>query len=623
MAPTTRQNGENGLYAHVIDVPENFLYDNELNLCMVQTGHITEKLIQDDSSRKKNITTLRELLLGKPNSQPAIKQAFPLRQPVMVQFPELAFSSNDWSAIDEIVGQYDGKIILLAGFGYTKGDKLKKWLEEKATKTTKIIESWEETDRNFIIDENRYNAGWCWLKGTNSTWCILFIKHFPEQDHEDGGIANFGLGISVPIIKTTDINIFPIICSDFIHEDTPAVGATDVVLTRLTKFIMCDLNKMNLFSTISYQEKPHSRTWQRKISTVLQKAYSQNIPKLIIAITNRAMDVISKDNNKDMLRNLSGVYVHPNIINGHRLFGSNQNQGVRKVAAQSKAGFLVRNSSAVVVAGKTRDNPSATAGKHIWLVKHYNGILNDGRLTGRKEFNIGAYELSRRICIINGCTSTKDSKQTKCEKNMLCELRKIIVKWKKTKIVDFTTSIIHGYNNDNSTASYDYDEIYNDCDSFDKALTCIASLLKCSPVDWCNDSVKKPAQLTRRDFDILVWPALNMTLAQAMEATKKNLNNIKSDLLILSLTKDRAKPNGKPFSLGSKVSTPIYPREDGRHHSIASRTMQLAGRGVTAAPTVFVIFDCIDQVNNAGDDYERINDFLTQTFSTFEGCHAA
>src|ERR1051325_806419 len=73
----------------------------------------------------------------------------------LLVFPEYAFSSREFAALNALISQYDHGLIAIAGFGAVEGAEIRELLRH-------CVATWP--GREAAIDtQNRYNAGWCWI----------------------------------------------------------------------------------------------------------------------------------------------------------------------------------------------------------------------------------------------------------------------------------------------------------------------------------------------------------------------------------------------------------------------------------------------------------------------------
>src|SRR6185295_9040534 len=88
----------------------------------------------------------------------------------ILAFPEYAFGSGDFAALNTLVRNYPEPLIVLAGFGAVPGKSINSLLES-------CTATWPQGAAG--IDRlARYNAGWCWVhRGPSDTTCYIFLKN--------------------------------------------------------------------------------------------------------------------------------------------------------------------------------------------------------------------------------------------------------------------------------------------------------------------------------------------------------------------------------------------------------------------------------------------------------------
>ncbi|TIS15291.1 MAG: hypothetical protein E5X07_36690, partial [Mesorhizobium sp.] len=136
----------------------------KLHVCLAQLPKPPQDAIAGDASRPVAVTSATQLLTGGGgHAGPALSEMAPGNETVLVVFPEFAFGSVDWEALDAAIRASARPLIVLAGFGATAGGWLIDWagLATGDGQTRRRL-AWDQAG-DGIGDIRRVNGGWCWV----------------------------------------------------------------------------------------------------------------------------------------------------------------------------------------------------------------------------------------------------------------------------------------------------------------------------------------------------------------------------------------------------------------------------------------------------------------------------
>ncbi len=337
-----------------------------LPLCLVQPDPPTEKAIAGDQSRKSPVETIRDLLAtsaGKPAT------LHDLSGPVaFVLLPELTFGSEDWQEIDALVRGWNRNLVLIAGFGATRGQWLLDWIRERGETTRKLAINGESD----IAPSDTYNGGWCWIhRASSQTTCAAFLKNFLTA--AERGIVT-GMGETSLMIRFSDLLVFPTICADLISDEAAPPR------NRIIAAVNAAPAGVKVLVTGSLlQNAPWDYEWQRALNRVTDGCGARR-DAVIVALANHAFHKPLPDEEKDRWRSLSGIYTAP--ANQPR-WGAKPEVATRKIKSDLIAGVALRRSQPSVVFGSVEWPPydTTTSGKFLWNNGQWRHIGPDGPIT--------------------------------------------------------------------------------------------------------------------------------------------------------------------------------------------------------------------------------------------------
>nr|WP_314524464.1 ABC-three component system protein [uncultured Pseudomonas sp.] len=324
--PTISLNSRTTVVA--FDTP--ILVNGRLHLCLMQTAMPGNRVIEEDQSRPGSVLALRHLLAGGGDHRvPALREMMPGVEPVLLVAPEFAFSSVDWSAIDELIRQSNRPLIVSVGFGATVGQTLLDWVsaEHIDGETYRYI-SWDQ-DVDPISTPMPVNGGWFWYHEPNvRTTCITFLKNTSEQRVEAVALADLQHGRTILQVKFRDLEVFPLICSDLLQSE---IRNEDSAQGRVRALLEAENSNRPVLIVGSLLQHGYNVNWDAAVNSFLNTALSNRASALVLC--NISHDRPEIDEAKDQWRSLSGVYSRwENLRDG---------QANLAVARSIKAGFAV------------------------------------------------------------------------------------------------------------------------------------------------------------------------------------------------------------------------------------------------------------------------------------------
>lgn len=346
--------------------------NGELPVCLAQPALVNPTGIPNDAPRPDSLA-LAVAIFADEDGQSRLSRWF-AGQSGLVMFPEYAFSSGDFDALDNLIDGYPHPLIVIAGFGAVDGIRLRQLLGQ-------CTATWPG-GADGIDPQNRYNAGWCWIhNGMGASSCYVILKNFVEQQFEItfDGLAT---GDHILQIETQDLLLFPIICSDLISEQ-PNSARVRITRTLAPR----PQNGPNvLVAAPLYTDKPQSGHW----SGVINNIVSLNSRRAGLIFVNQLAASMFLDPEQDQWRCLSGGFVHKHLMASAP---PHSFPSVRYVSTNEGSGLLLRQSLVGVAFGHFRWVNAAELGR-IWVPQHR--VLEAGGLQLLIE-SVPSQELRRYV----------------------------------------------------------------------------------------------------------------------------------------------------------------------------------------------------------------------------------
>lgn len=180
-------------------VPDRLMEGDNLNVVLLPETHVALNVLQDVIAKLRN-------------------ECFGSASTIIVSHAS-AFRPDEYVAINDLISQTKGNVVLIAGCGCVSGSQLTHWRD-----ATEIL----FPDPEWIpAGSQHYQAGWCWLSPSEGeTDCHLMIENVPD-------CTSRGQGTHQLCLIFRDAYLWPVIGHDFFCGVTPAKA----MLSRLAMSI--------------------------------------------------------------------------------------------------------------------------------------------------------------------------------------------------------------------------------------------------------------------------------------------------------------------------------------------------------------------------------------------------
>jgi hypothetical protein len=270
--------------------------------------------------------------------------------PAVVVFPEYAFGSGDFAAVDALVRAQPMPLVVLAGFGATLGSQVQPLLA-----SGQLEAGWP--DGVCIVDPAlRYNGLWCWVHVPGqATKCVVSFKHAPQQANEPAIVPNWGEGRGHFSLLGPDLTIVPIICADFVLDraDGPRRLAEDYVDA------IGDPTRRVLIVSLNADTKPYHATWQTVIDSFTGRVHAN----VAVAACNLLTPEPQSSEANDQFRCLTGVFVKTANADSSRV---QPHSYARRSRTAASAGYLLRAADAGAACGLVQWECAGNANRYVW-----------------------------------------------------------------------------------------------------------------------------------------------------------------------------------------------------------------------------------------------------------------
>ncbi|RWP00154.1 ABC-three component system protein [Mesorhizobium sp.] len=315
----------------------------KLHVCLAQLPKPPQDAIAGDASRPVAVTSATQLLTGGGgHAGPALSEMAPGNETVLVVFPEFAFGSVDWEALDAAIRASARPLIVLAGFGATAGGWLIDWagLATGDGQTRRRL-AWDQAG-DGIGDIRRVNGGWCWVHVPGETHCIAYLKTVAEQNVEAVVLPDLQFGRWITHLRFNDVDLFPLICADMLqlpgdHPDSAQARIAEALLD-----LPGDRPAMVIGSLLQHG---YNINWVRAIDSLLVHVLAGR--RGLVALANVADAKVSAIEAEDQWRSLTGVFGKWDELTKGQV---NLPCG-RRVMTAGVVGAVVRQSDPVVTCG--------------------------------------------------------------------------------------------------------------------------------------------------------------------------------------------------------------------------------------------------------------------------------
>lgn len=335
-----------------VDVDASWLNANgELPVCLAQPELVGSPTIEHDEQRPKSVE-LAAMIFASEARRPWLARWFGDGVSGLLVFPEYAFGSDDFTAMNAMISAFPQPLIALAGFGAVKGDKLRALLAHCAA-------TWPG-GADEIDPQCSYNAGWCWVHlGPGTTVCHIFLKNYFEQQVEIALLRAPTLGNHILKVATRDVVFYPLICADLVSNLANSPRARIAQSLPRTAAGGLDANKHVLVVTLLLTDKPQHGLWSQAINNVVEL----HDRRAGLCLVNQLASSLAPDADVDRWRCLSGGFIHQQIMaDGPRT----PLPAVRYVRTDHASGLVLRQPRVGVACGSFRWVHAADLGRNVW-----------------------------------------------------------------------------------------------------------------------------------------------------------------------------------------------------------------------------------------------------------------
>ena len=231
-------------------------HNGEIPVCLAQPQLVDPAAVSIDDARPQSLV-LANAIFADDYGLRRISRWFNGESGLLI-FPEYAFSSRDFDALNDLIALHPHPLIVIGGFGAVEGANLLQLLN-------KCTATWN-TGAAGVDPQSRYNAAWCWIHhGPGDSSCYIVLKNFFEQQVEIALINGLTCGDHILQIEAQDLLLFPIICSDLVCEQVTSAR------TRISQKLQnVPANGRRVLVTAPlYTNKPESNHWPGVINNIV------------------------------------------------------------------------------------------------------------------------------------------------------------------------------------------------------------------------------------------------------------------------------------------------------------------------------------------------------------------
>ncbi|MEW6380811.1 MAG: ABC-three component system protein [bacterium] len=360
----------------IVHLSSGWRPNGDLQVCVVKPPMANLDIMDRDLTRPNSVALAQSIILteGSPST---VRRCFN-NLPGLVIFPELAFGSEDFDALDSIIQKHPTPLIILAGFGFCNGTSLKALLD-----IPHVEAGWDVNEQPPDPD-GRYNGGWCWVhERPGATKCYLFLKNFPDPSNEVPFVDNITYGRTILRVEANDLVLFPVICSDLICSQK---GSPRDRIQKSLEEEEPTARARVLVAGMLCSPKPEHDFWRLAINDLVGL---QN-PPAVLFLVNQQVIKPKQDEDCDKWRCLTGAFISRNIMNKAPKIPLPH---VRYIKTDAASGLLLRCAEPGVTLGPLRWVDQIDQGKGVWTPNR-RYIWRDGELR-QVHGNAVAYELNR------------------------------------------------------------------------------------------------------------------------------------------------------------------------------------------------------------------------------------
>jgi len=460
-----------------VDAGMPLLIGGALHLCLVQIPERNLDAVKEDRSAETSLRIIRELL----GEDGHLRKMWPSNRPATVLMPEYSFGSGDWAAVDQAVRGSAGPLVLITGFGVVKGKWFADWVKGGGPNDERILAV--GGDDQQPAENATYAGGWCWIKRPDGTTrCVAFIKNHLEQDVEYTIVSDYGE--SIARIDFEDTSLFPLLCADCLCEKVKNP------LARIKKAIE-DCGGNVLITASLWQDKPHHPRWQQAFNTL----FADRTKRIILALSNQAIDRPAADEEHDCWRSLSGIIfppLHPTTADSDDAVRPVTRDGNNYVAA------MLRRSDPCVTIGKLYWPPYGSGtSRQPWTARTVYPLSSDGKILKEVPTDRAFYELERFVK--RHCRAPGDD----IDKRLALGMDRV-----KTKLPAFPANVLHetilsGLDRSSVICP---DQMHNQEAHLLEGMFSLAHLLSHPDCDWQeNTGLQGQVRISDKSTTVLVW----------------------------------------------------------------------------------------------------------------------
>lgn len=273
---------------------------DELPVCLAKPALSPDsqelaRVAKGDLSRPSAVSLAEELL----RNNGRLHQWFQ-DKPRLLAFPELAFGSCDFPALDELVRGHGAPLLMLAGFGFCSGENLRVLLASKG-----VSAAWPGGGVNV---EGSYNGGWCWVHWPGrSAECHVFLKNFRDSNVERSLVESPVDGTHILRLDLDDLVLFPLICADLLCDTAGSPHARVVASLTVSP---PQASSRVLTAGLLLTPKPFHPKWR---STIDRFVEPHDPPSLLLLVNHEDPKPAASEDD-DKWRCLTGTFVRGGVV---------------------------------------------------------------------------------------------------------------------------------------------------------------------------------------------------------------------------------------------------------------------------------------------------------------------
>ena len=267
-------------------------------LCLVQPDPPPKTPWPWPDFQSTNRRLAERLLRPGDGASPLIDGVYAPTAPVVIVFPELAFSFDHWPDIDGFVSSRQGPTILIGGFGFVGGNQLTEWAAGDPGHRFWV---WNEGE---LMTRRVYNAAFAWVHVDGQTDCYCLLKQYPQEVGE-AEIPGWAAGPRPLVLVAGTLRLYPLICFDLLTSGagTPA--------EKLIGDMGRHPGQSALILGMMLQHEPTHDVWHRRLRELLPRlGVTQIYLKVAVALCHYGEDSPYADAGLDQWRCMTGVYRH-------------------------------------------------------------------------------------------------------------------------------------------------------------------------------------------------------------------------------------------------------------------------------------------------------------------------